>query len=120
MTRFDRFRAALALTESDNSPVAWGDNLRAAGRWQMHPEFFCEYHPLPAKTGETWDEWFGRTLENFYLSNGGDDERSIDLAMHFHLGKTAWKRGDDDVSYRVKFARYWYAIGAEASKIEVS
>jgi len=120
MTRFERFAEALALTESGNSPEPWGDDGRAAGRWQMHPEFFCDYHPLPAKAGETWDDWFRRTLEFFYLHNGGYDARAIDLAMHFHLGKTAFKRGDDDPAYAVRFTRHWYRIGADASKIEVS
>ncbi len=71
MTGFERFAAALALTESDDDQKAWGDQGLAIGRWQMHPAFVAEWWPDDIAVGWSWDRLFHAALLKFY-EPGGD------------------------------------------------
>src|SRR6267378_2535557 len=115
MTDFERFAAALAKTESDDSELAWGDakepegkahmgthddwswvkgaKFMAAGRWQMHPTFVHDYIEGAPAVGESWDEWFRSILEKFYKRHRGLSNDMTHLAMVFHLGLHAVHQG---------------------------
>jgi hypothetical protein len=83
------FLRALAMTESLNCPdVMLGDGGRAAGRYQMHPDWVFwasqHYHITP-HLNETWDSFFTRLVTAFY----GDFvryETPLVIAMRFHIG----------------------------------
>ena len=120
MTEFERWAKALAITETQDKPEKFGDAGRACGRWQQHPEFFDEYYPGPALSGETWDAWFRRALTAFWLSKRSKYQEPQTLASIFHLGFKAWQRGDTDGKYDNDFARAWAALAPEPPKPEDS
>lgn len=120
MTEFQKFKEVLAMTESENQPEKFGDAGRACGRWQIHPEFFSDYHPLPAKTGETWDQWFERTLQCFWLAHRSKYQSVFTMADIFHLGLTAWEHGEHDPKYSARFQTWWELHDDEPAETEVS
>jgi len=120
MTEFDRFKRALALTETKDCPTAWGDEGRACGRWQMHVDFCFDYRPGGVVVGETWDEYFDDCLKCFWLRHRGEADSMLAMAAIFHLGHWAWKRGDHDDEYLERFQRNWAALAPETPKTEVS
>ena len=120
MTEFDRFKRALAQTESGDFAQSWGDAGRACGRWQMHPDWFSDYRPTDAIVGETWDEWFGRALQVFWLRRRSEVDTVLKMAEIFHLGYDAWKRGDHDDEYLYRFQRHWLALAPATPKTTVS
>ena len=105
---FPIWRDALALTESDGNPHAHGDAERAWGQFQMHPDFVDEYYPDGAvRVGMTWPEFFEACLLEFWRRHAPslpmDEMGAIHLANRFHLGSTAYARGDRDVAYEARF-----------------
>ena len=135
MTEFEHFAKALALTESEDVEVAWGDpkdssgvflfgtdgksahksgrNLLACGRWQMHPAFVWDFRPEPIHLYSSWDEVFHQVLSNFYQRRRSAHPSIYHLAMEFHLGITAVAHGASDEAYVKRFIKNWDATSEE-------
>ena len=110
MTDFERFAKALALTESNDDPRAWGDHGVAAGRWQMHPAFVDEWLPISMEVAESWDQLFHDTLENFYQVRTAKGVALDKLVMEFHLGVHAVAEGKSDADYAARFAKFYEGV----------
>lgn len=84
----EQFVRALALTESDDNPQAWGDAGRAVGRFQVHPDWvwtWAKHYGISPVVGDTWDSFVSRIVTAF----ANDHLRYMKLtevAMYFHLG----------------------------------
>ena len=109
---YERWKKALAMTESTNAAEAWGDHnakhmALAAGRWQMHPVFVDTWWPDDYATNDStsWDDLFEACLRNFFDSLQIDAINAVALAMWFHLhgGKgSGW-----DTAYADRFDMYY-------------
>ena len=88
MTTVDQFLEALGAVESSNNPQAWGDDGRAMGRWQVHPDRvwsesrLCRVAPV---LGESWNGWIGRILAVIFKGLY-PVESPVAIAMYWHLG----------------------------------
>ena len=109
MTDFERFAAALALTESDNDQKAWGDQGLAMGRWQMHPAFVDEWWPDDIGVDWSWDHLFHAALLRFYTTRYVQGVTLNRVVMEFHLGVHAVKEGHWDKTYWERFRKYYDA-----------
>jgi hypothetical protein len=109
MTDFERFAAALALTESDNDQKAWGDQGLAMGRWQMHPAFVDEWWPDDIGVDWSWDHLFHAALLRFYTKRFVERVTLFTVVMEFHLGVQAVKDGRWDATYLERFRMHWSA-----------
>jgi hypothetical protein len=129
MTEFERFAQALALTESDDSELSWGDpkqpeatsraivvghdyrvrgaQFMALGRWQMHPAWFLEWYDPAISVSWSWDEAFRAALQKFWTAMQKLKLQPHHAAMAFHLGMSAYQRGDWDQTYAERFQRFW-------------
>lgn len=115
-TYLERFVHALAMTESGNNTNApLGDNGRAMGRFQVHPDwvftFSSAYHLSPM-LGETWDSFITRIVRAFYqehvIKYGMTAE---EIAMAFHIGHIVKADSSDwDVAYAERFHRYYQDV----------
>lgn len=136
MTEFERFAAALAKTESDDSEVAWGDpkepdgstkldwlwgghtmlgaNFMAMGRWQIHPAWYAEWADPAMQVGWSWDDAFRAALKRFYDKESRNVTTEVDKAMIFHVGAAAWARGEWDKYYETRFKRFYGAKTEES------
>ncbi|HVI11019.1 MAG TPA: hypothetical protein VND65_22225 [Candidatus Binatia bacterium] len=136
MTDFERFAEALAKTESYDVPTAWGDpkssegssiygingsskvihgsNFMACGRWQIHPAWYAEWADPAIQVGWSWDEAFRAALKRFYEKESANVTTEVDKAMIFHLGSSAWARGEWDKNYETRFKGF-YGAKTEAS-----
>jgi hypothetical protein len=102
----EQFLACLAETETNDNPRAWGDNGRAIGRFQVHPDWV---HTQEVRFGlqpvlnETWDSFITRLVTKFFeLHIGTMDEQEV--AMYFHLGhRTLPTDADWDTHYAERF-----------------
>lgn len=115
---FAAFADALARTESNRDAHAWGDQGRACGAWQMHPDFVDTYYPNDAVfVGMTWQQFFFAVLRTFWVAHVDGDTGTragaVALAMRFHLGGRAFERGDKDEVYE---ARFRVALGVVAGQ----
>jgi hypothetical protein len=108
MINFERFAKALALTESNDDALAWGDEGLACGRWQMHPAWVADWWPRAIQVNWSWDRVFREALILFYFAAAHRLSSPIEIAMEFHLGRAAFERGDHDEKYAERFAN-WYA-----------
>ena len=133
MTEFERFAEALAKTESGDLELAWGDpknahqesivyrngsgwlvsgrDFLAMGRWQMHPAWYAEWADPAMQVGWSWDEAFRAALHKFWDAY---DRQSVPIAnrmMIFHLGASAFARGQWDQDYADRFHRFWGQLG---------
>ena len=133
MTEFERFAEALAKTESDDRELAWGDpkehtapstvdffghrlaipgrDFMAMGRWQMHPAWYAEWADPAMQVGWSWDEAFRAALRKFWDAY---DTQSVPIGhrvMIFHLGASAFARGQWDQDYFDRFHRFWWQLG---------
>lgn len=93
------FLKVLGETESGDNPNArLGDNGRALGRFQVHPDWVwtqCRRFGLQPALDETWDSFITRLVIEFFNHNVSlmDD---LSVAMYFHIGhhvaptETAW------------------------------
>lgn len=135
MTEFERFALALALTESDDRELAWGDaksregltyigvgsgarrvegaEFMAMGRWQMHPVWYAEWADPAIQVGWSWDTAFRAALRRFFDEYGRQDKPIWERAQIFHLGASAFARGEVDRDYALRFARFWDAQSSE-------
>lgn len=107
MTDFERFAAALALTESDNDQKAWGDQGLAMGRWQMHPAFIDEWWPDGIGVDWSWDHLFHAALLRFYTTKYVQGVTLSRVVMEFHLGVQAVEEGRWDKPYWNRFSKYY-------------
>lgn len=136
MTDFERFAEALAITESDDSELAWGDpkepkglsfvtvgthqsrisgaGWMAMGRWQIHPAWYHDWVPLKVPVEASWDEMFREALENFWNNGVGVGDDPLTIAMKFHLGVSAVRGRKWDENYAKRFAGF-YGIKIEES-----
>lgn len=107
MTTVDQFLDALAQVESSNNPAAWGDNGKAMGRWQVHPDRLWSeagrWHQAP-RLDETWDSFVRRVLTAMYdgmVKSLGP----VSVAMYWHKGHTTDPSKDDwDLPYATKMS----------------
>lgn len=135
MTEFERFARALALTETNDNEVAWGDpkghfwpsdprtpglkvedqgrDFMAAGRWQMHPAWYAEWADPAVEVSWSWDEAFKAALRRFYEAYEKPFVPWFRRAMIFHLGATAVARGDWDRKYEYRFQGFWDSLAEE-------
>ena len=111
MTEFERFAQALALTESNDDPKAWGDSGLACGRWQMHPAFYHDWMPSMVAVRESWDAVFRGALKRFWQHHFQGPTDRTRLAMIFHLGQHAVDSGEWDGPYAEKFDHNYTALG---------
>ena len=136
MTEFERFAEALAKTESNDRELAWGDpkehagtspivvggndslalgrNFMACGRWQMHPAWYAEWADPAIQVGWSWDDAFRAALKRFWVKETPNVTTEVDKAMIFHLGASAWARGEWDRPYADRFARFYGAKTEES------
>lgn len=107
MLEFEKWRAALANTESNDNDRAWGDEGLAVGRWQMHPAFVWDFGPDVVTVRESWDALFSATLRNFWDERSRVTPDGVKLAMEFHLGVTAVRDGQWDEPYAQRFKGFY-------------
>ena len=114
MNEFERFALALAWTESSNQETVWGDRGLACGRWQMHPAWYAEWADPAIQVGWSWDRAFRAALRRFWDEYERQKVAISDRAMIFHLGASAFHRGEYDGPYAVRFAKFWDAQSSES------
>ena len=129
MTEFEQFAEALAKTESEDSELAYGDpkqheglswvktkggkahvagsNFMAMGRWQMHPAWYAEWADPAMQVGWSWDEAFRKALKRFWDEYERAKAPIAHRMMIFHLGASAFFRGEWDQDYADRFDRFW-------------
>lgn len=93
---------ALALIESNENPAAIGDDGRAFGILQTHPDFYDDW--CCAQIGDDWPTAQIRAVGRFLASY--EPIIGLDLAVQaFHLGVDAVRRqGKRDAQYLVRFS----------------
>lgn len=109
MPTVEQFLDALAMTESGQNAKAWGDNGRAVGRYQVHPDWlwsWAKHYSLQPKVNETWDDFITRVVYIFALDHLSKAE-AVRVAMYFHLGHPSLPTsGDWDADYANRFSQY--------------
>jgi hypothetical protein len=106
----EQFIAALAGTESSNDPNApLGDDGRALGRFQVHPDWVCTYALLFSRRpllNETWDAWI-TALVRLFFQRYSPKNTAVQVAMWFHLGHFATEESSDwDAPYAERFNQW--------------
>jgi hypothetical protein len=101
------FLYCLGKTESNDNPnVHLGDNGRALGRFQVHPDWVYTQSArfgLKPFLNETWDSFITRLVTAFYEHNI-QFIAPVDVAMYFHLGhRTPSTAPDWDAEYAERF-----------------
>lgn len=114
MNEFERFALALAWTESNNNPEAWGDHGLAMGRWQMHPVWYAEWADPAIQVGWSWDQAFRAALRRFWDGTRGRGVSLLATVMIFHLGASAVERGEWEGVYEIRFMKFWDAQSSES------
>jgi hypothetical protein len=104
----DNFLHKLALTESTDNPDApLGDDGRALGRYQVHPDWldcWSKHYQLPCALSETWDSWVARIVGAFYRDHSARGYSDVEVAMYYHLGHPALaSTADWDAKYAKRF-----------------
>ena len=129
MNDFERFAEALAKTESSDCELTWGDpkhpdapsysevsgtrialrgrDFLAMGRWQMHPAWYAEWADPAMQVGWSWDEAFRAALKRFWDEYERAKAPIAHRMMIFHLGASAFFRGEWDQDYADRFDRFW-------------
>lgn len=103
-----QFLKALAITESNDNPAAWGDQGLAMGRWQVHPawvwDHLCKTGLFPA-VRESWNSWIERGIM-YFVQLYSVRFTPRELAMSFHLGHLSHLGDRDwDTAYDARFVR---------------
>lgn len=123
---YERWKHALAMTETFNRPGAWGDYNSyglplACGRWQIHPVFLARWWPMRATPAwdsftptdtTTWDELFEACLRTFFnaLAMHAGDATILAGWFHEHGGQGPLQ----DQAYMERFSRYYHGGQMEA------
>ena len=109
----EQFARALALTESNDNPEAWGDAGRAMGRWQVHPDWvwtWAKHYGLEPPLNATWDS-FVRSVVAAFANDHLRNMLPDGVAMYFHLGHpNGLERGDWDDDYAQRFEACGYRV----------
>lgn len=113
MNEFERFALALAWTESSNQETVWGDHGLAAGRWQIHPAWYAEWADPAIQVGWSWDQAFRAALRRFWNEYERQKKPVTERAQIFHLGASAFARGEWDAVYGARFEEFWNAQSSE-------
>lgn len=112
----EQFADALAHTESENNPQAWGDHDKhgvpmAMGRWQIHAarkaDLIRRYNIWPA-VNETHDSWQRRLIIAMYQEHS-PYKTPVEIACYWHKGH--FVDPADDAEYAARFRRYCPANG---------
>ena len=88
MPTVDQFLKALAVTESNDDPEAWGDGGQAMGRWQVHPARLWQdmhTHGITPTLSDTWDQLVARVLRAMYAAYEWQ-LNTVVIAMYWHKG----------------------------------
>lgn len=106
----DKFIFCLAMTESHDNPNAQlGDNGRALGRFQVHPDWVwtqCKRFGIQPTLNETWDSFITRLVTAFY-NHYAISMSPVDIAMYFHIGHVVTIDSPDwDKGYATRFNGY--------------
>lgn len=101
------FLYCLGRTESNDNPSSpLGDGGRAAGRFQIHPDWMdtqTKRFGIRPQLNETWDSYFTRLVTAFWEFYSGQ-MTDIEVAMYFHLGHRTLPTADDwDKEYAERF-----------------
>lgn len=102
MITSEQFASVLAEVESRGNWQAWGDEGRAMGRWQVHPDWlwgWSKRYQLQPVLDETWDSFVMRVVVAFARDHLLSGMSPVSVAMYFHLGH----EGDYDRDYAVRF-----------------
>lgn len=99
------FAKAIAVVESgDRSNPPLGDDGRALGRYQMHPDWLWEWatnlKTVPALS-ETWDAYFTRLIQQYFGYRTGQGLTAIQAAVSFHVGHIV---REDDPTWDAQYA----------------
>ena len=93
------FAHAIAIIESgDRSNPPMGDDGRARGRYQVHPDFYEEWMTrlnLHAQLGETWDGLDSRIVQGYFTFRTGMGLTPVQAAVSYHRGHIC-REGDSD------------------------
>ncbi len=82
------FAAAIGEIESGDNPDSWGDQGRAMGRYQLHPDWLWEWASrlgTAPHLNERWDDWATRIVEAFFV-RWTAVMLPVEVAMFFHEG----------------------------------
>jgi hypothetical protein len=93
------FAHAIAIVESgDRSNPPMGDDGRARGRYQMHPDFYEEWKlnlNIHAQLSETWDSLDTRIVQGYFTFRTGQGLTPVQAAVSYHRGHIC-REGDSD------------------------
>lgn len=102
-----QFAAAIALVESGGISASWGDDGRAMGAFQAHPDWVSTWarrNQCYAQVGDTWDAWVCRIIMAEYERRIAVMDE-VGVAMWYHLGHTSLAGGAGwDRAYAARFA----------------
>jgi len=111
-----QFATLIAYTESDDNPHAWGDDDRALGLYQAHPDWAITYakrYNIWPLVGEKWNDWIGNLVCRFFVEYS-QTFTDTEVAMHYHLGHESLASNVDwDAVYAARF-------NYEASKLSIA
>ena len=101
------FLWCLGRTESNDNPNSpLGDGGRAAGRFQIHPDWMDTQEKrfgLRPELNETWDSLFTRLVTAFF-EHYGAQMSDVEVAMYFHIGHRVLPTDRDwDAKYAERF-----------------
>ena len=116
MIDYALFKQALAMTESEDNPHAYGDEGLALGRWQEHPAFTLEWlanGKVAVGVDWSWDRVFAAALFAFFNHEGPLSMNAVQLAMKFHLGVAAVANKQWDTNYATRFNRFYSRVTME-------
>ena len=83
---YQKFRQAIALTESSDNPRLWGDNGLACGRYQQHPAFMQRWiKDFNCSDRTSWDDLFEACLRNFFNACAPPAKSPTELAVWYNM-----------------------------------
>ena len=99
------FAKAIAVVESgDRSNPPLGDDGRALGRYQMHPDSSGSGRRISKqclRLSETWDAYFTRLIQQYFGYRTGQGLTAIQAAVSFHVGHIV---REDDPTWDAQYA----------------
>jgi hypothetical protein len=113
MTEVEHIVEALRIVESSGSQsiTLIGDQGRALGPWQIHPDFLAQwYHPV---VGDTWLEAMEKAATGCVQHYVDEGLTPFDVAQIFHLGYAGWRDGGPDKNYGSRFVIAYKGIAGE-------
>lgn len=84
------FAHVIALVESsDRSNPPLGDDGRAVGRYQMHPDWVWQWAGtlrIVPMLNETWDAFFTRLVQGYFAKRTEQGLTAVQAAVSYHRG----------------------------------